>query len=34
MRRKLTGLVMICLFALTLTSPPPAQAMNNEVESA
>lgn len=33
MRRKLTGLVMICLFALTLTSPPPAQAMNNEVES-
>ena len=33
MRRKLTGLVMICLFALTLISPPPAQAMNNEVES-
>lgn len=33
MRRKLTGLVMICLFVLTLTSPPPTQAMNNEVES-
>jgi hypothetical protein len=33
MRRKITGLVMICLFALTLTSPPPAQATNNEVES-
>ena len=33
MRRKLTGLVMICLFVLTLTSPPPAQAISNEVES-
>ena len=33
MRRKLPGLVMICLFALALTSPPTAQAMNNEVES-
>ena len=33
MRRKLPGLVMICLFALALTSPATAQAMNNEVES-
>lgn len=33
MRRKLPGLVMILLFVLTLTSPPPANAMNSEVES-
>jgi hypothetical protein len=33
MRRKLPGLVMIFLLALTLTSPTPAQAMNKDVAS-
>ena len=33
MRRKLPGLVMIVLFALTMTALPPAQANNTEVAS-